>query len=1221
MEPDPNSKEIMKFSHLSYLDRQLRAYHEQREAESLQLILFDPVHHQFVVYNPFSKSISILPHGSTLPLGATLRDPHSPGSAGTTATSPFMTQDYFSILARSHTAYARKGGGDATIAAIPAPGVASSRPAPFLAPESTSPPPADDQPDFIIIDNENPTPKSSESPRAPHPHRMHIEEVLSTGPDRIKVVASPQADTLASAFFSTPQFRPIAGGRASSSSSATVTTTSPQPPTPTHPWGLVRPHSAMFPSPPPSPFPRGQVRSPMLPPAPSPPTPSAFPSGGTLMLASTMHTSAAALSAGLEAESDQGMSTEPAGGGVEGVLGMGMGGNGTGGGSTDMDGVDLVNQGYYRKFFVQEEKLGSGRFGSVFRCRHMLRGIELGTYAVKQVAVGEDHPWLRHVLREVRVLEKLHHPNVIAYKHSWLEYHQPSPFCPRVPHLFILMEYANGGNLADYIFSPPMPMPMPATTTAAVGGSPPRPGGAHHHPPGPTGPLQPAAAVAEGGGGEDQYADPQTGTVYTGHMATVLRARHAKHQQQQQQQHTTPPTQPSQQHPAPPPSTQLPPPPPQPSRPPLQPPGTSDPAAIVTQGGIYPLGPGGTWVRVLSNAEVAALFEGVCRGLMHLHALGVVHCDMKLQNLLLNWTEDVAGHKSLEVMLTDFGQSFLPISDQPSQHEHTGTVEFMAPELLLDAALPCSEKSDIWSLGVCLYAMLCSAMPFTAPTVPETIAAVTAATGPPAHPLLAARPESFQVGLAMLMARDPQSRPSLADFLATSFLAPHPSSIPPVPEPGIMVPPTPILFSKACKVNQVEPKLSTLPRLSFMTICPLLGTEWGRLQDSCVQTFSHFMIARIVTPHHTSSKPRDLIPQHLFSSFLSFLDSRGLPRTKPVNESKKLLRIHSHLGSSADSFEQAHEIGMRALSIIFLLASLAMAARPNYVGHGCAIKMTVDRKGHVLSPLPHEYLELASLPETYDIRQLNGISYASKNTNQHVPQWCGSCWAHGATSALADRFKLARKNAFPDILFSVQEIIACAGAGSCEGGDDYGVYQYIQKNGAVDETCNPYQAKDMKCTSEARCYTCDMNIDAPASECHPVTNFTTYHISEFGSVQGMDKMMAEIYGRGPISCTIGVTEPFLDYEGGVITSDAGQVLGGHIISVTGWSVERGIPYWIVRNSWGTSWGEGLWCRVGYDDSVAHPSDAASTGGWFRLQRGKNLFGIEESCTWAVPKLM
>ncbi|PIA19345.1 kinase-like protein, partial [Coemansia reversa NRRL 1564] len=108
-------------------------------------------------------------------------------------------------------------------------------------------------------------------------------------------------------------------------------------------------------------------------------------------------------------------------------------------------------QGYYERFFSEQTKLGKGLRGSVFSCQHILDGVYLGHYAVKKVAVGNNHQWLKRMLREVKLLESLRHPNVVEYKHSWLEMHQLTTFGPNIPCLFILMEYANGGNLQEYM--------------------------------------------------------------------------------------------------------------------------------------------------------------------------------------------------------------------------------------------------------------------------------------------------------------------------------------------------------------------------------------------------------------------------------------------------------------------------------------------------------------------------------------------------------------------------------------------------------------------------------------------------------------------------------------------------------------------------------------------------------------------------------------------------
>merc|ERR1719473_1708327 len=102
----------------------------------------------------------------------------------------------------------------------------------------------------------------------------------------------------------------------------------------------------------------------------------------------------------------------------------------------------------------------------------------------------------------------------------------------------------------------------------------------------------------------------------------------------------------------------------------------------------------------------------------------------------------------------------------------------------------------------------------------------------------------------------------------------------------------------------------------------------------------------------------------------------------------------------------------------------------------------VWRGNHTTSPLPHEYMATEDLPDSFSWCD-KGMCTMSRN--QHIPQYCGSCWAHGSVSALGDRIKIARKGKGIDINLSVQHLLNCGNVGSCHGGTVDGPYQWLHR--------------------------------------------------------------------------------------------------------------------------------------------------------------------------------
>lgn len=258
-------------------------------------------------------------------------------------------------------------------------------------------------------------------------------------------------------------------------------------------------------------------------------------------------------------------------------------------------------------------------------------------------------------------------------------------------------------------------------------------------------------------------------------------------------------------------------------------------------------------------------------------------------------------------------------------------------------------------------------------------------------------------------------------------------------------------------------------------------------------------------------------------------------------------------------------------------------------------------------PLPQPSLVLSNptrLTDTPDHFDWSESVVLSPPTNQFLPSPCGSCWAHAAVGALTDRIIIARhkkSDNTPVVPLSPQVLLDCKDErlGSCHGGSALGAYGFIKDNGITDVTCSPYMGVDDNYwgeESDIMCRKCDR-----FGNCAFV-NSTKQYILEYGPVTGESDMKSEIYVRGPIACSVYAHgSSFENYLSGVIQDPTQYNLTTHVVAITGWGVsDKGINYWIGRNSFGTIWGE---------------------GGWFKLERGVNALDIEKhTCAWAVPRL-
>jgi len=175
---------------------------------------------------------------------------------------------------------------------------------------------------------------------------------------------------------------------------------------------------------------------------------------------------------------------------------------------------------------------------------------------------------------------------------------------------------------------------------------------------------------------------------------------------------------------------------------------------------------------------------------------------------------------------------------------------------------------------------------------------------------------------------------------------------------------------------------------------------------------------------------------------------------------------------------------------------------------------------------------------------------------------CGSCWAFSAVSAIEGAYGIKyNSQAHPQGL-SEQHLVSCdtVNAG-CNGGWMDDAFNFVKKNGGI-ATEGDYVYTSGTTGQTGTCQKTHTNI--PNSAPKSYTDVTP------GSVSALETAVA----KQPVSIAIQANQrAFQSYKSGVITSGCGQRLD-HGVAAVGYGIYTdGTPYWKVRNSWGTTWGD------------------------------------------------
>ncbi|XP_059042953.1 dipeptidyl peptidase 1 isoform X1 [Mustela lutreola] len=233
--------------------------------------------------------------------------------------------------------------------------------------------------------------------------------------------------------------------------------------------------------------------------------------------------------------------------------------------------------------------------------------------------------------------------------------------------------------------------------------------------------------------------------------------------------------------------------------------------------------------------------------------------------------------------------------------------------------------------------------------------------------------------------------------------------------------------------------------------------------------------------------------------------------------------------------------------------------------------------------------KMLHLPASWDWRNVHGINFVTPVRNQAS---CGSCYAFASMGMLEARIRILTNNTQTPIL-SPQEVVSCSQyAQGCEGGFPYLIAgKYAQDFGLVEEACFPYKAADSPCK--------------PKKDCPRHYSSEYHYVGGFYGACNEALMKLELVHHGPMAVAFQVYDDFFHYRSGIYYHTGLRdpfnpfELTNHAVLLVGYGTDAasGMDYWIVKNSWGASWGE---------------------NGYFRIRRGTDECAIESIAMAATP---
>jgi cathepsin L len=215
------------------------------------------------------------------------------------------------------------------------------------------------------------------------------------------------------------------------------------------------------------------------------------------------------------------------------------------------------------------------------------------------------------------------------------------------------------------------------------------------------------------------------------------------------------------------------------------------------------------------------------------------------------------------------------------------------------------------------------------------------------------------------------------------------------------------------------------------------------------------------------------------------------------------------------------------------------------------IKQNTKSAAFLKSAPPPAMAICAATAKSFDWRQANAVTPIKSQGG------CGSCWAFATHGAFESSWRIINGETIDT---SELDTLYCSGAGSCDGG--WWAFDYLIDKGSTTEADRPYRGGQVPCSA---------SVNRP------------YRVEMWGYVDAVSynhyiNVKKALCKYGPLAVCMIATDAFHAYTGGVFDEFAqGDI--NHAVTLVGWDDNK--QAWLIKNSWGTGWGEGGYMWIAY----------------------------------------